>query len=141
MLLLIIIIIQIWENNINEILSKFWIKFLVNFDWIFLNKILIAFKFVEHLIKILKTLDYFLVKFELITKIEITLCQCSWKRGVNNGLNSLSLWGFEGPTSQHLFSMSISPRSGASGLERLACSMYYSVGKMLQKIHIASKKA
>ncbi len=37
--------------------------------------------------------------------------------------------------------MSISPSSGASGLERLACSKYYSVGKTLPKMHIASKKA
>ncbi len=46
-------------------------KCLVNFDWIALNKILIKFKFVEHLKKILKTLDYFLVKFELILRIEV----------------------------------------------------------------------
>ncbi len=37
--------------------------------------------------------------------------------------------------------MSIFPCSGASALERLACSKYYSVGKMLPKIHVASKKA
>ncbi len=52
---------------------KFWIKFLVNFDWIILNKILIEFKFVGHLKKILKTLDYFLIKVELISRIEIKL--------------------------------------------------------------------
>ncbi len=50
---------------------KFWIKFLMNFDWTILNKILIEFKFVGHLRKILKTLDYFLVKFELIPRIEV----------------------------------------------------------------------
>ncbi len=33
-------------------------------EWIILNKIFIDFKFVEYLRKILKTLDYFLVKFE-----------------------------------------------------------------------------
>ncbi len=49
---------------------KFWIKFLVNFDWI-LNKILIEFKFMGHLRKILKTLDYFLVKLELIPRIKV----------------------------------------------------------------------
>ncbi len=32
-----------------------------------------------------------------------TLCEYSWKRCVSNVLNSLSLWGLEGPTSQHLF--------------------------------------
>ncbi len=32
-----------------------------------------------------------------------TLCKCSWKRGVSNGLNTLSLWELQGPTSQHLF--------------------------------------
>ncbi len=42
------------------ILTKFWIKFLGNFDWIILNKIVIF-----------KTLDYFLVKFELISSIEV----------------------------------------------------------------------
>ncbi len=29
------------------------------------------FKFIEHLRKILKTLDYFFVKFKLISKIEV----------------------------------------------------------------------
>ncbi len=63
---------EIWENNNNnEILNKFWIKFLKNFNWIIRNKIFIEFKFVEHLRKILKTLDYFLVKFELISSIEV----------------------------------------------------------------------
>ncbi len=37
--------------------------------------------------------------------------------------------------------MYLSPtESGARSLERLACSKDYSVGKMLPKIHIASKK-
>ncbi len=36
--------------------------------------------------------------------------------------------------------MSIIPRGGTKGLERSACSKYYSVGKTLPKIHIASKK-
>ncbi len=61
----------IWENNVNEIPDKFWIKFLRNFDCIIPIKIFIVFKFVEHLRKILKTLDYFLVKFEIISSIEI----------------------------------------------------------------------
>ncbi len=49
---------KIWENNINEILDKFWIKFLWS-------------RFVEHLKKVVKTLDYFLIKFELISSIEV----------------------------------------------------------------------
>ncbi len=57
---------KIWINNINEILVKFWIK-LRNLDWIIPNTIFIQFKFVEHLRKILKTLDCFLVRFELIS--------------------------------------------------------------------------
>ncbi len=36
-----------------------------------LNKILKEFKFVEHFRKILKSLDYFLVKYELISSIEV----------------------------------------------------------------------
>ncbi len=33
-----------WESNIiNEMLDKFWIRFLGNFDWIILNKIFIQF--------------------------------------------------------------------------------------------------
>ncbi len=31
-----------------------------------------------------------------------TLCECSWKMGLSNGRNNLSLWGLQGPTSQHL---------------------------------------
>ncbi len=62
---------KIWENNVNEIPEKFWIKFLGNFDWIILNKIFIEFKFVGHLRKNLKIFDYFLVKFEIIQSIEI----------------------------------------------------------------------
>ncbi len=53
---------KIWENNINKILIKLWTKFLGNLDWNDLNKIFIEFRFVEHVGKILKTLDYFLVK-------------------------------------------------------------------------------
>ncbi len=34
---------KFWENNINEILDKFWMKFLGNIDWIILNKIFIEF--------------------------------------------------------------------------------------------------
>ncbi len=41
------------------------------FDWIILNKILTEFKFVEHLRKILKTLNYFLVIYELISGIKV----------------------------------------------------------------------
>ncbi len=37
--------------------------------------------------------------------------------------------------------MSISRWGGARGLERLACSKYYSVWKTLPKIHMASKKS
>ncbi len=39
--------------------------------WIILNKISIEFKFVEHRRKILNTLDYFLVKSELILSMEV----------------------------------------------------------------------
>ncbi len=62
---------KIWENNSNKILDKFWIKFLGNFDWIILNKIFVEFKFMEYLRKILKILEYFLVKFKLISSIEV----------------------------------------------------------------------
>ncbi len=62
---------KIWENNIDEILDKFWIKFWGNFNRIILNKIFNEFKFVEHLRKLMKILDYFLVKFELISSIEV----------------------------------------------------------------------
>ncbi len=61
---------KIWENNINEIPDKFWIKYLGNFHWIFLNKIFIEFKFVENLKKNFKNY-YFLIKFELISSIEV----------------------------------------------------------------------
>ncbi len=30
---------KIWENNVNQISEKFWIKFLSNFNWIVPNKI------------------------------------------------------------------------------------------------------
>ncbi len=43
----------------------------MNFNRIILHKILIEFRFVGHLKNILKTLDYFLVKFELIPRIEV----------------------------------------------------------------------
>ncbi len=33
---------KIWENNVNEIPDKFWIKCLGNYDWIIPNKILIV---------------------------------------------------------------------------------------------------
>ncbi len=60
-----------WENNINKILEKFCNKLLMNFDWIIMNKIFIAFQLVEHRRKIVNTLDYFLVKFELISSIKV----------------------------------------------------------------------
>ncbi len=60
-----------WENNINEILKKFCKKLLGNFIWIILNKTFIELKFVEHWRKILNPLDYFSVKFELISNIKI----------------------------------------------------------------------
>ncbi len=59
------------ENNIQEILEKFCKKLFGNFDWIILNKIFIEFKFVEHRRKILNTMDYFLVKSELISSIKV----------------------------------------------------------------------
>ncbi len=33
-----------------------------------------------------------------------TLCEYSWKRGVNNGPDNLILWGLQGPTSPLFFS-------------------------------------
>ncbi len=44
-------------------------KFLGNFDEDILNKMFAVFKFAEHLRKILKPLDYFLLKFELISSV------------------------------------------------------------------------
>ncbi len=55
----------------NGVKKKFWITFLGNFEWIILNQIFIEFKFMEHLRKILNTLDYFWLKFELIFSVEI----------------------------------------------------------------------
>ncbi len=43
-----------FENNRNQILDKFCIKFIENLHWIILNKIFIELKFVEHLRKIVK---------------------------------------------------------------------------------------
>ncbi len=37
------------------------------------------------------------------SRMSKTLCECLWKGGVSHRLNSLSLWDFQGPTSQHLF--------------------------------------
>ncbi len=68
----------LFENDRNQIINKFCIKFMENFDWIILNKIFIEFKFVEHLRKILKTLLYFLVQFELISSIEVWICDCAY---------------------------------------------------------------
>ncbi len=62
---------KIWENNVNEISGKFRIRFLLNFDRIIPNRIFIVFKFVDHLRNILKTLNYFLVKFKIISCIKI----------------------------------------------------------------------
>ncbi len=62
---------KMWENNIDEILEKFCKKLMGNFDWIILNKIFIDFKFVEHRRKIVNILDYFLVKFKLISSIRV----------------------------------------------------------------------
>ncbi len=62
---------KIWENNINKFPDKFWIKFLGNFDWMILNEIFIEYKFVEHVRKILKKLNYFWVKFELHSSIVV----------------------------------------------------------------------
>ncbi len=62
---------KIWENNINEIPEKFCKKLLGNFDKIILNKIFSEFKFVKHWRKILNTSDYFLIKFELISSMEV----------------------------------------------------------------------
>ncbi len=62
---------KFWVNNVKEIPDKLWIKFLENFDWIIPNKIFMGFKFVERLRKILKTFDYFLVKFGIISSIKI----------------------------------------------------------------------
>ncbi len=59
------------RNNINVIVDKFRVKLLGNFERIILNNIFIEFKFMDHLRKILKTLDYFSVKFELISIIEV----------------------------------------------------------------------
>ncbi len=28
---------KVWENNVNEIVDKFWIKRLENFDWIIIK--------------------------------------------------------------------------------------------------------
>ncbi len=64
----------LFENENNQIIDKFYIKFTGNFSWIILNKICIEFKFVQHLRKILKTLGYFLMKFELISSIEVWIC-------------------------------------------------------------------
>ncbi len=65
--------VKIWENIAIEIPDKFWKKSLRNFDWIIPIKIFMEFKFVELLRKTLKTLDYFLIKFEIISSIEIKL--------------------------------------------------------------------
>ncbi len=60
------------SKNINSIIvDKFWIKFLGYFDSVILNKIFIEFKCFGHSRKFLKTLDYFLVKFELISNREV----------------------------------------------------------------------
>ncbi len=60
-----------FDKIIKEILHKFWIKISGNFDRIILNKIFIEFKVEEQIKKILKSLDYFSVKFELISTIEV----------------------------------------------------------------------
>ncbi len=65
------------------LLDKFWIKFVGNFYWIIRNKIFTKFKFVEHLRKILKTLEYFLVKFELISSIEVKLASKKMEENEN----------------------------------------------------------
>ncbi len=49
---------KIWENNVKEIPDKIWIKFTGNFDRIIPNKVFIEFTLVEHLKKILKTLNF-----------------------------------------------------------------------------------
>ncbi len=63
---------KIWENNNNEILGKFWKKFLGNLDWIILKIIFMKFKFVEDLfLKNSEYIDYFSIKFELISSIKV----------------------------------------------------------------------
>ncbi len=65
--------VKMWENNINKIQDKFWIKIFMEFRLNYSEfKIFIKFKFVEYLRKIIpKSLDYFLVKFALISSIEV----------------------------------------------------------------------
>ncbi len=62
---------KFWENNINEIIDTFCIKFYGEFRLNYTEKHFIELKFVEHLRKILKTLDYFLLKCRLILNIEV----------------------------------------------------------------------
>ncbi len=81
---------KIQENNINKILDKFWMKFLGNLDWIILNKTFMKFKFVEHLRKILKTLNYFLIKFKLI--LSQVMFQKIWRKFWENSGKITKFW-------------------------------------------------